>query len=56
MDEYQRGYERERGAASYRTKAGYLGCLVGLAVAVAMIAVLTLLSACLTYLALPAST
>jgi hypothetical protein len=55
MDEFQRGYERERGAASYRAKASCLGCLVGLALVAAVLAALVVLSAFLTFMALPAS-
>ncbi len=55
MDEFQRGYEREQGAASYRAKASCLGCLVGLAIAAAVIMALSMLSAYLTFVALPAS-
>jgi hypothetical protein len=51
MDEFQRGYERERGAASYRAKATCLGCLVAMAFAVVLLIALMLVSAFLTFAA-----
>jgi hypothetical protein len=43
MDEFQRGYERERGAQSYRARSSCLGCLLGLAfVAVVFVAAMVL--------------
>ena len=45
MDEMQRGYERERGAAQYRSKASCLGCIIGLAFAAVVLVTLLLASA-----------
>ena len=55
MDEFQRGYERERGAHSYRARANCLGCLVAMVFTVVLLAVLTALSAFLTFVTLPAA-
>lgn len=55
MDEYQRGYERERGAFSYRARASCLGCLVGMAFVAVVFAAVMLVSACLTFVTHPAN-
>jgi hypothetical protein len=49
MDEIERGYHRERGAAQYRAKSSTLGCLIGLAIAAVVLVVLTLISALLGF-------
>jgi hypothetical protein len=45
MDEFQRGYERERGAASFRAHASCLGCLLGMAFVAVVFVVWMILSA-----------